>query len=235
MNTLDKATEGDKRRILDRAVYAKFGVLNEYTYIEDYDDTHVFWEVWVAGTYTSFKSSYTFSGVTAIVGDDKAEVIETTEFVEVAAEVDKSFSDKVVAVIDKHFGGSKSEGKPLIKQLDDELMIAVEPLYIAIGDVDGVGDTYASPEVCHDMVASFNKAIEDGTLQANYFHKVPTEDFTILKAWVTETDSIIGDTEIKEGLPLVKIQFNKSEAWEERKSGGLKGVSIGATATWEEV
>ena len=236
MSELNKKTEGDKRRILSRAVSSKFSTNMEPAFLDDYDDENVFWSVWDPDQFVSFKSSYTFVGVTATINDDKVKVEATTDFEEVVEKsTEDKFATKLLATLDKYFGGSDRETKPLIKQFDEDSMIAVEPLYIAIGDVDGVGDTYASPEVCHDMVESFNKAIESGNLKGNYFHKFPTDDFTILKAWVTETDSIIGETEVKEGLPLVKIQFNKSEAWELRKSGGLKGVSIGAIATWEDV
>ena len=171
-----------------------------------------------------------------VLSDDKTKVEFTTEYVDVEeSEVDKSLAGKITSLINKHFGGSESEGIPLIKQFQEDEMIAIEPLYIAIGDVDGVGDTYASPDVCHEMVKSFNKAIDDGKMKGNYFHKVDTDDFTILKAWVTETDCIIGDTEVKEGMSLVKVQFVNEQAWELRKSNELKGVSIGAKATWENV
>ena len=46
---------------------------------------------------------------------------------------------------------------------------------------------------------------------------------------------MIGETLVKEGQPLVKIQFNSKEAWELRKSGDLMGVSIGAKAEIIEV
>lgn len=228
---ITKATQNDKTEILRKAVSKTGG--NGYAYMFDYDDSHVYYEQWEKDEYKTFKSAYTFDGTSAEVSEEKVEVVRTTEYKEISTT--KSLEEKMVAVLHKYFGGSQNEPKQIIKQLDDEQMIAIEPLYIAIGDVDGVGDTYSEPEVCHEMVKSFNQAIADGKLKGNYFHKMMTEDFTVLKAWVTETDCIIGETEVKEGMPLVKVKFHNEKAWELRKSGDLKGVSIGAMATWEDV
>lgn len=147
---------------------------------------------------------------------------------------DESLASKILSTIEGYFG-KNSEELPIIKQFQEDQMIAIEPLYIAIGDVDGVGDTYASPEVCYEMVKSFNQAIADGKMKGNYFHKVMTDDFSPVKAWINEVDCMIGETEVKEGMPLVKVQYNSEKAWELRKSGDFMGVSIGARATWEEV
>lgn len=260
---LEKATEGDKRRILSQAVEAEYSVKYEnesyikyYAYLCDYDDEYVYWDLYVDNEYKLYKSSYTYNGTQAELSDQAVEVVHTTEYLEVVggdvsskkvdeslglpfvayADVDKSVDkiDKMYQWFEKNFGGSQKE-QVILKQFDEDEMIAIEPLYVAINDVDAVGDTYASPEVCYDMVDSFNKAIADGKMKGNYFHKLDTDDFTILKAWVNEVEAVIGESVVKEGMPLVKIQFNNEKAWELRKSGELRGVSIGAKATWEEV
>lgn len=233
---LEKNTEGDKRCILSRAVCDKFsekdsqGYPISWAYLEDYDDEFVYWRK----SKELFKSAYSFNGASATISDEKIKVVLMSQYEEVTEEKEASLLDKISNLLAKHFSPTKKE-QVIIKQFDEEEMIAIEPLYVAIGDVDGIGDTYADPSVCYDMVKSFNEAIAEGKLSANYFHKINTDDFTILKAWVNEVDSVIGDSEVKEGMPLVKIKFNNEKAWELRKSGRLKGVSIGAKASWEEV
>lgn len=247
LKLLEKATEGDKQRILAKAVRAKHSTnTDDYycqhsAYLLDYDDEFVYWDIYVDGEYTVFKSTYNYNGTSATIGDEAVEVVLQTDPQVVVKDSNSSqstFNSFVLSGVEKllkSFGDIKGKGLPIVKQLDDEEMIAIEPLYIAIGDVDGVGDTYASEEVCRDMVASFNKAIEDGKMQGSYFHKMMTEDFTPVKAWLTETDCMIGETLVKEGQPLVKVKFNNEKAWEARKSNDLMGVSIGAVATWEDI
>lgn len=220
-------------------------------WVMDYDDEEnvVYYEIWDQDTGSkTYRVSFLMQENIIVLGSDITEVYRTYEYEEVSenkfsfdntiplySEMERSLLDKFTDMLSKHFGGSQKNKKVIIKQLDDEEMVAIEQLYITVGDVDGVGDTYASPEVCREMVKSFNEAIEKGNLKANYFHKVMTEDFTVLKAWVCEVDCIIGETEVKEGTPLVKVKFNNEKAWNLRKSGDLMGVSIGAIAEWEVV
>lgn len=220
-------------------------------WVMDYDDEEnvVYYEIWDQDTGSkTYRVSFLMQENIIVLGSDVTEVYRTYEYEEVSknkfsfdstiplySEMERSLLDKFTDMLSKHFGGSQENKKVIIKQLDDEEMVAIEQLYITIGDIDGVGDTYASPEVCREMVRSFNQAIEKGNLKANYFHKVMTEDFTVLKAWVCEVDCIIGETEVKEGTPLVKVKFNNEKAWNLRKSGDLMGVSIGAIAEWEVV
>ena len=111
-------------------------------------------------------------------------------------------------------------------------MIAVEPLYIAPGTVDGQLETIDAEGV-EDLVKSVNDGIASKELKANYFHKVWTEDFHFLKSWVNPCDCIIGDTEVPAGMPLIEVQYVSKAAWEKRKSGELMGLSIEGTADIE--
>jgi len=156
------------------------------------------------------------------------EVVKLTEYRVVKN--DLSTEKGLLNFITKHFGGTKGSGKTVLKQFQEEEMVAIEKLYIHPEDVDGVGDTI-SLEDTRGMVDSLNKAIEAGTLQHGLFHKHKTDSFSVVKAWVAETDCIIGETEIREGQPLIKVQFHNETAWELRKSGEIAGISIGAKAT----
>ena len=236
---LDKALTCNMKTIIRRALEDKFKN-EECPWIADYDtdEGYVVYEYWRCGEgYKNYKLSATFNGNTVTFVGDPVEVICMTSYAEVQKEsdLDKSLTDKVVGILDKYFGGSKQTNIPVIKSLNEDEMIAIEQLYIHVDGVDGVGDIYSSPDVMVEMVESFNKAIEDGKLKANYFHKYNTEDFVVNKAWIVEEDTKIGETLIKAGTPLVENQFKNAKAWELRKSGQICGVSIGATATWEEV
>jgi len=243
LEVIEKATENDKRRILAKAVEATYSESNSdyccgsnWAYMVDYDDVFVYWDTYKDGTYLIYKSPYTFNGTSAELTGDPVEVVFLTDPQDVEKSItESSILAKVGEMISKALGVAEGNPKPILKQLNDEQMIAIEPLYIAIDDVDGVGDTYMSPEVCHEMVKSFNKAIEDGNMSGNYFHKMMTDDFSPQKAWVNEVDCMVGDTLVKEGQPLVKMLFKSEKAWAARKNGDLMGVSIGAMASWEEV
>jgi hypothetical protein len=233
---INKATMSDKRSILSQNLKLSFKTVDnfDWLYLEDFDETSVYFEVYDYDTsaYITYKVDYTFNGTMATFGETVSEVVKTTTYEDVVAmttDVDKSFSDKVLDVLQKSFGKTKGSS-PLIKQFEDEQMIAIEPLYIAAGDVDGQGDTYTLDET-HSMVESFNKANEEGILQSSLFHKHKTESFSVVKAWVNPYPCQIGETLIKAGQPLAEIQFHSEEAWELRKEGTLMGLSIGARAT----
>lgn len=123
----------------------------------------------------------------------------------------------------------------VIKQFDDDQMIAIEPLYVSVGEVDGQGDFIEDIQEMEDLVKSFNESNESGILQTSLFHGHKTEAFKIIKAWVNQCDCYIGEELVPEGQPIAKIQFINEKAWELRKQGILTGLSIGARAQVEEV
>jgi hypothetical protein len=224
VKTLDKATVNDKRSLLSDAVTD--GWVMDF----DLDSMEVFIERWNGDKHRTFRHTFTMTDTKAEISEDGVEVIRTTEFKEVEKSLDEPITEnRLMKVLDKFFGGSKQNTHQVIKQFDEEDMIAIEPLYIAAGEVDGVGDTI-SLEDTHGMVDSLNKAITDGRLQSGLFHKHKTDTFTIEKAWVNEVACTIGETDIPAGQPIVKVQFHNEAAWELRKSGELSGLSIGARA-----
>lgn len=150
------------------------------------------------------------------------------------AEIDWGSERRVVTADTQYVDAVEKPNVPIMKSLYEEEMQAIEPLYIAPDEVDGHGWT-ASADVLKSMAESCDKAIREGRLGSKYNHEEVTEDFTFLKAGVAFSDCYIGEHFVPEGQPLIKVQFNDKDAWENRKSGELMGVSIGCKGVWEEV
>lgn len=126
----------------------------------------------------------------------------------------------------------KDNAIPVTKSLDEEEMIAIEPLYITVGESDAHGDGITDTEL-NKMIDNFNENIDN--IQGNIHHQVMVDDFKPIKAYRLPLSVYVGDpddpdslTLIEKGQPVVEVQFYEKSAWEKRKSGFLKGVSIGA-------
>ncbi len=130
----------------------------------------------------------------------------------------------------------KSNTIELVKQLSDDEMVAIEPLYINAGEADLHGDGITDVEL-DKLIDNFNKNIDN--ISGNIHHKVDTEAFKPVKAYRMPMDVYIGDPDkpsemklIREGQPVVKVKFAETEEglslWNKRKEGILRGVSIGA-------
>ncbi len=124
---------------------------------------------------------------------------------------------------------------PIIKQFNDEEMIAIEPLYCSVGEVDLHGDFIETEGDMREFISAINKANSEGVLQSSLFHSHKTDAFKLLKAWMNECDCSINGVIVKKGTPLAEIQFTSKSAWEARKNGKLLGLSIGARASVEDV
>lgn len=127
---------------------------------------------------------------------------------------------------------SKSEAITITKKFEEEEMIAIEPLYITPDETDAHLDGITDVEL-DKMIDNFNTNIEN--IKGNIHHQVMVGDFKPLKAYRMPLDVYVGNPEdkdsltlIKKGEPVVEVQFYEKDAWEKRKSGFLKGVSIGA-------
>lgn len=116
---------------------------------------------------------------------------------------------------------------PIIKQFEEEKMEVIEVLYCPPEEDDLHGERISELEL-RKMVDNFNENIS--TIKGNLGHVKNTEKFKPIKAWINECDCYIGETLVKEGMPLVKNKFYDKELYELRKSGVLRGVSIGAMA-----
>ena len=125
----------------------------------------------------------------------------------------------------------------LVKKFDDEEMIAIEPLYINVGEAD-VHKDGVTDEDLDQLVEDFNSNIDN--ISGNIHHVYNTDGFFPLKAYRLPMNVYIGDPQepndmvlIEEGQPVVKVQFTNVDYWEKRKSGVLGGVSIGCKASRE--
>lgn len=238
---INKVLNRDKERVVQQALRVKFADNDGYPYVIelDSDKGEVYFEMWTEQTgYTNWmvKVSFNADFTLAKIESEPVQVVTQTEYKPVSED---GIVAKVLKGLVEHFGGTNRtapsvETVPVIKQFQEEQMIAVEPLYIEPDGVDGHGWT-ASADVLRSMTESCDKAIREGRLLAKYNHKTLTDDFVFLKAFVNEVDCYIGDTFVPEGQPMIKSQFKNKDAWEKRKSGEICGVSIGAKGHWEKI
>lgn len=226
MRIINKALNSNLKQALQIAVDRKYS--DGYGWVLDNDETYVYFELYVDGSYQDYKAKYSYDDKTATIEGERSAVVSKRVYEDVEEPLTKS---SVLSIL-KEFVCLNGNVLPVIKQLNDEQMIAIEPLYIAAGEVDLHGDTISLSET-ESMVESFNKALEEGVLQTALFHNHKTECFTINKAWVNPVECMIGEVAVAAGQPLVEIQFSTEEAWELRKEGRLMGLSIGAQAVGE--
>ena len=222
MQNLDKNTFMDMKKLLSDSVEG---------WLIDFDEEFVYYEQWDED-YKVFKSSYTMSeGSRPVIGEDKQEVVKLTEYRDVSSSdevVTKDWLEKNLnSFLDKHFGGTKSID--VIKQFGEEggELFAVEPLYLAPGEVDGHGDTIELDTITQ-MVESLNKANEEGRLQSGLFHKHKTSAWNLDKAWVNPYECKIGDEVIPAGQPIARTIFTSPVMHQMRMDGRISGLSIGA-------
>jgi len=253
-----KATSDDIRRYLYDALKANYIFENGWLYGVDYEEkegkTLVYFtvEYYDQGYYDiTYGLEYKLDKVMVTFIGEMFEVKRETVYTPVKPE------NKVVAISDDGTNPFEEDGNiflslvkslksvfitkedakkelPVIKQFNDDEMIAIEPMYTLPNVEDGHGESMDS-ETIYKMVESCNKAIADGRLSGGLFHSENVQEIEILKSWVNECDCIIGETEVPEGLPIVKVQFHDEELWDMRKNGILKGLSIGAKGERVEV
>lgn len=141
----------------------------------------------------------------------------------------------IVSTITKLFKENSGPKPSYIEKYNQETHTAIEPLYIAYGEVDGHGDAYKDKEVVYQLVESINKSNEDGNLTSSLFHTHITKSFSLVKAWVNEEVVEIDGLVIPAHQPLAEIKFESNEAFELRKSKDLQGLSIGCAAAGIDV
>lgn len=134
---------------------------------------------------------------------------------------------KFTKFLDSLFGEVEDKST-IIKQFDTDTWTVQEPLYIAYGEVDGHGDAYKNEEAVEDLVKSFNEGNELGVIQPSLFHEHKTKTFEIGEAWLTKSESKLGDHVLPALQPMVAITFKSKKAFEARLAGKLTGLSIGA-------
>jgi hypothetical protein len=249
---IKKSTSDDIRRYLHDALKATFVFEDTWIYSLDYEEkegkTFFYFEAeyYSKGYYCiTWGIEYKLDGVNVTFVGDMFEVKRETVYTPVKNDIpavitdddpfveDGSLFKSLKKAISRIIGNSNKE-LPVIKQFYDEEMIAIETMYCPPNVEDGHGELMDS-ETIYKMVDSCNNAIKEGRLSGGLFHEENINDIEIIKAWVNECDCMIGDTEVPEGLPIVKVQFHDSDLWQMRKDGVLKGLSIGAKGGREEV
>jgi hypothetical protein len=177
------------------------------------------------------------------LGEDANDI----EFIERDANDDSkrsTFVNKLMQLLDKHFGSEasvsdefdmKPEDVMVIKQFEDEEMVEYAPLYKAANQPDLVGDAM-SQHTIDNMVSQLNKAIEDGVQLENLGHRVPIKNAWKYQEVFTSPwpSCMVGDTEVTKGQPVLVIKYNNERAWELRKQGVIKGPSIGGRGRFVE-
>jgi len=252
-----KESSNDMRSYLRSALKNKFGDnYDRYIYVLDFDPAKgmVQFEVsdYTSGNYkdAEFQVSYTMSSdVDVVIGDeDPVEVVRKSTYVPVSINSDnssgitlsaitKTVKDTIKDMFSSTGSGDlkefvkQSNGSFFIEKFNNEEMVAYEPMYAA----PGVGDSDAqamSEETIKAMVDSANKGIADGTLKPNLFHKVNTDCFSFVKAFVNPwPNCTVGEQEVVKGQPVIVTKYNNEAAWELRKAGTIKGPSIGGMYT----
>jgi len=116
-----------------------------------------------------------------------------------------------------------------IEKFQEEEMIAYEPLYCPPDVPDGEGEGMTESEI-KKMVSNIKKKIEDGIMQANLFHKIPTKAFEWVDVFVNPWPTCkVGDQDVVKGQPVAVCKYHNKNAWELRKQGIIKGPSIEGT------
>jgi len=246
--TVNKSLAGDIRVVLQNAVEFYYKDRDNYDcpWLVDYDSelNEAYFDLRVDGVTHTYVAPYTMNEnkTEAFMQDIAHEVVRVSTYERLSevvdVDVEKSILSKLSSLLNKVSGGTNSpelvnKSLTLIKQFEDEDMEVIEKLYInPLTEVDKVGDGMTLEDT-YGMVDSLNKAINsESGIQSGLFHRCQANDvFTVKKAWVSETDCMIGDTLIEEGQPLIKVKFHNKAAFELRKVGVIKGISIGARAT----
>lgn len=251
-----KATSDDVKRYLYDALKANYVFEDGYVCGVDYDTEYLYFvaEYYNQGYYEiTYRLSYTLTGVMVTFNGELEEVKRETVYTPIKSKekvvaisddgtnpfeedgnIFRSIDKKISSAIQKAF--DKIAGKkelpelpelPVIKQFNDDEMIAIEVLYSFPDDADLHNEGMSSTTIAK-MVESGNKAIEDGRLSCGLFHTKNLDDIQITKLWVNPVDCTIGGTFIPEGSALAEVQYFDICLWNLRKSGELGGLSIGA-------
>lgn len=119
--------------------------------------------------------------------------------------------------------------KPVVKSIDTD-----KKLFTAVvlrpNTVDAHGDIYdeeAVEKACYD----YNEFCRQGNLQ----HLMQTELVVPVESWVSKTDHILGEGEVKKGDWLMTVRVDNDEIWDMCKKGEFTGFSIGCKSLVEDL
>lgn len=179
------------------------------------------------GKTSTYSYSFTYEdGTISVDMDSKMEVIGQADDKSIDEKIEKQIS-RLESIVKKFLPTDREID--VIKQFNEETHTVVEPLYIAYGEVDAHGDTYKNKEAVYQLVDAINEKGNDLQKAIGHVHK--TDCFDIIKAYVIDKPTMLGDKKIDSIQPVIEVKY-KSKAFELRKQGKLKGLSIGCSA-WD--
>lgn len=204
-----------------------------YVYDVDLDKGVAYVSVWSDGR-EFYAYDFVINGSFVEVNtDSRREVVPTTNWEEKPEE--PLTMSKMKAFFKNFFQPTKKEESlVVVKQFDEEEMVAVEKLYIVPNTFDAHEHTISEDDT-EAMVKSFNDQITKGKLKSSLWHTHETTVFKTIRAWVNPIDCMIGETFVPRGQPLCENKFFNKAAWEDRKKNVLAGVSIGCKAKLVDV
>ena len=253
---ISKATYDDIRGYLSSALRKKFEDNDSYVYAIDFDESFVYFELsdYGGGSYSAktYKLSYSVDGVNVTLGDEEPSHVVRESTYTAVTDTDESGTEKAISktIVEAIKDGFKSlmqssdtdtytslksfnkdaSGAYRIDKFNSELQLAYDPLYCYPNVADSDGEAM-SEETIVKMVESLNKGIKAGTVKPNLFHKVNTDSFEFVEAFVNKWPTcFIDSVQVAKGQPVLVTHYKNKAAWELRKAGVLMGPSIGAVA-----
>lgn len=115
--------------------------------------------------------------------------------------------------------------KSVNEELKQATFVAMLP-----DSTDLQGDFTTADEVRKAM-ESFNQS----SMNTNLYHIAMTDLFSVVESYLAPVDFILGDQEIKKGTWLMTLQILDDNLWGLIKDGEINGISIGATASVENL
>lgn len=115
--------------------------------------------------------------------------------------------------------------KSVNEELRQATFIVLEP-----ETADAHGDVYSADEIrkaCHNFNLFCRKAYLN--------HAVETDKMDFVESYIAPDDMVVNGFAVQKGTWLAVTQFNDNELWDQVKSDGMTGLSIGAMANAEEL
>lgn len=133
-----------------------------------------------------------------------------------------------VVIQEEKITSTSDESSVVMKALDEQEQISLEVIYEP-NKLDA-HNQWVSEETIAKACENFNKNLEKGNVKPNLFHVVNAEpeQIEILRTFIVPYDCKIGEQDVVKGTWVSEMKFHDSTIWEQKLSGEIQGVSIGA-------
>ncbi len=144
-----------------------------------------------------------------------------------------SWKEEIIAVLDKHFGGSSKEHEPteenIAKSIDvEKRLFTAVVLRPNVPDLHGdIYDEEVVEKACHDY--------QEHCRKANLQHLIQTELATVVETSIAKSDYKLGEGEVIKGDWVMTMRINDDALWEMCKAGEFTGFSVGCMGTTEKI